>query len=208
MNCAAVIIEGRRLGFSATLDIITRHTKYLEDFDVIGYCSNENHMEMFSAGAEIITILPELSGKFDFRRYNQLLTSEWFWFGLADYDRVLIFQHDSGLLRDGIEEFLEYDYVGAPWGFQEHGGNGGLSIRNPEAMLKVIRKVPYFESVHGNEDVYFCNAMKELGMNLAPRDVCARFAIESILEYGTLGYHAIDKYFSKEIVSKIKSQYA
>ena len=29
--------------------------------------------------------------------------------------KVLIFQADSMIIRHGIDEFLEYDYVGAPW---------------------------------------------------------------------------------------------
>ena len=45
--------------------------------------------------------------------YNRILTDYTFWADL-DYDKVLIFQHDSLLLREGIEDFLQYDYIGAP----------------------------------------------------------------------------------------------
>lgn len=39
--------------------------------------------------------------------YNRLLTSESFWANLEYANRVVIFQHDSGILREGIEEFME-----------------------------------------------------------------------------------------------------
>lgn len=139
--------------------------------------------------------------------YNNLLTSAEFWEAMP-YDKVLIFQHDSRLLRKGIEEFLEWDYVGAPWTFSAHGGNGGLSLRRKEAMLVIIENEPYKgASVDGNEDVYFCNWMKKLMMNLAPRNVCGHFSCEAIFKLGTLGFHAIDKYLSKEECEEIMNQY-
>jgi len=75
------------------------------------------------------------------------------------------------LLRTGIEEFYEWDYVGAPWKFQQHGGNGGLSLRNPKAMIEVIKRKPY-KPEYGNEDLYICNVLKEMPeFKLAPREV-------------------------------------
>lgn len=137
--------------------------------------------------------------------YNRLLTSERLWKNLPA-DKVLIFQHDSMLLRDGIEEFLKWDYVGAPWKFQDHGGNGGLSIRDTRAMLEIVSNFTW-DAQQGNEDVWFCNKLKELRMNLAPRDVCALFSCESIFQMGTLGYHQIESYLSEAECNLIKNQY-
>jgi hypothetical protein len=138
--------------------------------------------------------------------YNKFITTIWFWEDLREYERVLIIQHDSELLRFGIDEFLEYDYVGAPWTFQLKGGNGGLSLRNPKVMLKCLSKFPY-SLEYGNEDVYFSNTIEKVGGNLAPRDVCFNFSCETIYRLGTLGYHAIDKYMSKEQINNILNQY-
>ena len=54
------------------------------------------------------------------------------------YDRCLIVQDDGIIFRKGIETFLKYDYVGAPWSRQDQAliatgctnfvGNGGLSL--------------------------------------------------------------------------------
>lgn len=140
------------------------------------------------------------------RDYNTYLTSIDFW-EECPYDKVLIFQHDSRLLRRGIHEFIQWDYIGAPWKFQEHGGNGGLSWRSKSAMLECIMSMPWNPSL-GNEDVYFSNMLRRMpNFKLAPREVCEKFSCESIYKEGTLGYHAIDKYLTKEECTKILTQY-
>jgi hypothetical protein len=138
--------------------------------------------------------------------YNNMLTSKVLWEAIP-FDKVLIFQQDSNLLRTGIEEFLGWDYIGAPWKFQEHGGNGGLSLRTKEFILKVIEKFPYDVSREGYEDVYFSNHIAEVGGKLAPRSICEQFSCESIFTLGTLGYHAIDKYLTPRATHEIRNQY-
>ena len=138
--------------------------------------------------------------------YNILLTSKEFWQQIP-YDKVLIFQHDSRLLRKGVEDFLQWDYVGAPWLWQKFGGNGGLSLRTKSVMLEIIKANPY-ESTMGNEDVYFCNSMhRNVNYKLAPRYVCESFSCEAIFKLETFGYHAIEKWMSKEQCNQIKKQY-
>lgn len=180
---AAVIIENR---FDVS-EVIEAHTKMLNS--------------LFTESLHFKTTIKTI------QQYNEVLTSVEFWSKLLDYDKVLIFQHDSMLLRKGIQEFMGYDYVGAPWKFQDHGGNGGLSIRNPKAMLACIEKQPWNPKI-GNEDVYFSNLLKDMPeYKLAPREVCRKFSCESIFQLGTLGYHAIDKYLTDEEVIQIKTQY-
>lgn len=155
----------------------------------------------------------ELPEHLDQRKYNELLTSVEFWEKLQGYDRVLIFQHDSKILRDWTEKdnaFLEFNYIGSPWKFQEHGGNGGLSFRNPKVMKSIIEKKAYKFPEDGNEDIYFSNEMfwdESNSKGLAPRLICRLFACESIFELGTLGYHAIDKYLTPEQCKEIETQY-
>jgi len=181
MTCASIIIDNRS-GLEA---VIASHKQFLPDGWPIYWV---NDMATHNAMA-----------------YNRLLTSRRFWKGLPA-DKVLIFQHDSALLRTGIDEFLEWDYVGAPWKFHDHGGNGGLSLRDTKAMLKVIDNFVW-DTSQGNEDVWFCNKLKQLGLNLAPRDVCARFSVESIFQLGTLGCHAVEVHLSKQECELIKNQY-
>lgn len=137
--------------------------------------------------------------------YNRILTQKSFWRACI-YDRVLIFQHDSGLLRNGIEEFLEWDYIGA-WIKNIPGCmNGGLSIRNPKAMYEVCMKFPYRGmELDGNEDIYFCNRLRQLGYKMPDKETCNKFAVETEFALGSVGYHAINKYHKN--YKKILNQY-
>lgn len=181
MTCAAIIIDNR----PGLEPVIAAHKRFLPEDWAIYWVKD------LATGNAMA--------------YNRLLTSSRFWKSLPA-DKVLIFQHDSVLLKQGIAEFLEWDYVGAPWKFQEHGGNGGLSIRDTKAMLKVVETFTW-DPMQGNEDVWFCNKLKELDMKLAPREVCARFSCEAIFQMGTLGYHQIESHLGIEECNLIKTQY-
>jgi len=84
--------------------------------------------------------------------YNCLLSSREFYERIPT-ETILIFQTDSLIVNpDRLLEFLDYDYVGAPW---KDGavGNGGLSLRKKSKMLERIdrgRRVHWM-----NEDGYF-----------------------------------------------------
>jgi len=122
--------------------------------------------------------------------YSLLLTSLEFWQGIES-EHILLFQTDSILRRRGIERFLGYDYVGAPWKSEDSppvGGNGGFSLRRSSAMLKILQhdrgdipRVP--------EDIYFCTKLAEGGFNVAPKDVALEFSVEELFHPDPLGTH-------------------
>ena len=181
---AAVIVETRDIDIDKAID---RHLQYLPGWVSIHYGKDDFN----------------INSLYD---YNRVLTSIEFWANLIDYKRVLIFQHDSGLLRDGIEDFMQWDYIGAPWTFQYKGGNGGLSLRNPRAMLKTINTLAYLPR-YGHEDVYFSNHLEGI---LAPRNECFNFSCETIFQLGTLGYHFgsdTDRFLTSEQKQLILNQY-
>ena len=194
---AAVITETRTK--RNINDIIHDHLSYLpDDYELVIFCSEENkHLfKEFNCKKYIVRV-------HSLATYNVLMTSSYYWDKLIHYERVLIIQWESRILRKGIEKFYKYDYVGAPWKFQERGGNGGLSLRNPKVMKETILKVPYSISL-GYEDVYFCNQMKG---KLAPRSICKTFSCETIFELNTFGFHAIQNYLSSDECEQIKNQY-
>ena len=87
--------------------------------------------------------------------YNKLFKS------LDFYDNIptetfLVFQTDTIICsknKEKINDFLEYDYVGAPWKFMnDRIGNGGLSLRKKSKMIEIIKNK---SSGDENEDVYF-----------------------------------------------------
>ena len=182
---AVVIVENRK--DIQTRDILRHHKRFLPV---------EWEMRWYS--------IPSIV---DAESYNAFMTSVSFWNDLLKYDRVLICQHDSGLLRKGVEEFLEWSYVGAPWKDDApwnpgQGGNGGLSLRDPKASLETIAKIPYHPK-YGNEDAFYSKYMK----NVAPKEVCEKFSVETQFKLGSMGYHAIDKYLSDLECSLIMNQY-
>jgi hypothetical protein len=187
MKVAAVIVDDRELVANKA---IRDHKKYLpNDWVII-------HQQPPYAGGVYYIKTPLV--------YNNILTNPNFWRGCI-YDRVLIFQHDSGLLKTGIEKFLEWDFIGA-WIENIPGCmNGGLSIRNPKVMFVICNKYPYRGmELDGNEDIYFCNQMRGLGYNMPDKETCNKFAVETEFELGSVGYHAIDKYHKnyKEIIKQ------
>ena len=139
---AAVFIETRN--FDGLTKKFDDHLKYLPGWDAIAICSKDNERQ-FKKFDRIIIDHPRTRSD-----YNYMITKAEFWEPLLKYDRILSCEHESGILKYGVDEFLEWDYIGAPWPFQEHGANGGFSIRNPKAMVKTIEHKRY-NSMYGNE---------------------------------------------------------
>lgn len=182
LRYCAVIVENRK--YWNWDDIISRHMDHLPGWNLVHWDEAQLHT---------------------LAQYNHLLTSQRFWKYFEKYERVLVFQHDSELLKPIDEEFFQYTYLGAPWKWDKQhrpGGNGGLSLRCPKKCLNLIQSKPYHVGL-GYEDVYFSHHME----NVAPYEVCKRFSVETVYELGTCGYHAIDKYLTPEQCKQIRNQY-
>lgn len=116
------------------------------------------------------------------RDYNMMLTSVEFWERIPS-EHILIFQTDTFIRNNNIDEFIGYDYVGAPWEWLNRCGNGGLSLRRKSAMISAIKRVQY----NGvNEDVYFS---LDCGLNIPSFEVGKRFSVESVLYDNPFGFH-------------------
>jgi len=182
MKCGAVIVDDRNIDIQSVID---RHKKFLPyDWEVM-------HIK-------------DVPIK-DAHAYNKLLTSAQFWDRLP-FDKVLIFQEDSGLLKNGIKKFLKFDYIGAAWGWnQEYPGNGGLSLRTTKVMRDICEN---FTHNGMNEDHWFCKIMFENKIGkLATIEEADTFSIEQKYLFGSLGYHGIRNYFGEDQVQKILTQY-
>jgi hypothetical protein len=244
---AAFIIEDRF--FEDFGKICSEHFKHLpKDTDLFVYTSDE-HVEKYTEqlskyklkatflpynqNQEIpvsIKYIPGLEQLLQDARMKSLfnmcmvMTTPEFWKDYFDYERVLIFQRDTAILRGGIDGFFEYDYVGAPcYNFVKDQTiqNGGLSLRNPRVMEYICRMYgwktdlqdlmvvgQYSTASFFAEDIFFCLRMiKHNAGRLAPFDVAKKFSVESKFELGTLGYHRIDAYLSEDEQKQIKEQY-
>jgi len=125
---------------------------------------------------------------------SQALTSKSFY---DDYvlpaEHLLIFQPDSIICSNSnrsVDDFLAYDYVGAPWPNCEFGGNGGLSLRRVSKTLKVLEVSPRPNNHLDLEDNWISQKMKDLpNSNVAPASVERTFSVEMIYEERPLGFH-------------------
>ncbi|MBV1776442.1 tetratricopeptide repeat protein [Burkholderiaceae bacterium DAT-1] len=145
--------------------------------------------------------------------YSRLLLDPAFYSAFTTWPMMLLLQTDAAILKPGIESWLEmpYDYIGAPWpdGFEffvnadqfagSNGikirvtvGNGGLSLRRPEACICALQEFPGLASTFArsgsNEDLYFAIAGQISRHFRVPNEmVAARFSLE----------RAVEKYFKR-----------
>lgn len=162
-------------------------TKVLETIDAMRKCHEQAHFEQ--------TLL--LSPKLDYRQYNEFVAMSLWKYINTDY--CLIFQND-GYIIDGskwTDEFLNYDYIGAPWRIPEDNayktptgelvrvGNGGFSLRSKKllgAPTKLGLEFSDMGTGFPHEDGWLCcHVRKELedyGIKFAPLEVAALFSTE------------------------------
>ena len=123
--------------------------------------------------------------------YNKLMTCKLL-YELIPTEHILMFQLDT-LLSDkysnNIYNFLEYDYVGAPWEWNDYGGNGGLSLRKKSKMLEIINDKSYKYNLPNalyHEDGYFSEYPN---INMPHCDIAKQFCVESIFYDKSVGIH-------------------
>jgi len=151
----------------------------------------------------------EAEGGFSIRHYNKLMTSSTFWRTLAESAwTTLKIQVDATLCPESphiLEEFLCWDYIGAPWYPESVGwggmpccGNGGIAIRNPAALASALDRLGSFDP-GTNEDMILGTALSRdpTFYVLPTREQQAQFSIETPHYYPTpLGCHKCWAYLS------------
>ena len=126
-------------------------------------------------------------------------------------EMFLIFQTDSMIIprnKHMIYEYMEYDYVGAPWPDTEmlpsSIGNGGFSLRRKSKMLELLSHIsadymkPYQADKDGhyaNEDLFFCGRdHKGVEIKKPPYIKATNFSVESVYTTNPFAVHAVWKY--------------
>lgn len=146
----AVMIENRPL--TNVIPLVLHFASVLgPEWPIVIYTASEN-MGIFTASAAFkrfidngrvqVRALPQTFLVTNSDSISSFLTKPWFWNQLAPAEHVLLFQSDSMLCSNAarsVEDFFEYDFVGAP--IAQHlgrGYNGGLSLRRRSMILKII----------------------------------------------------------------------
>ena len=107
-------------------------------------------------------------------------------------DFCLSIHHDGWIINgdNWRDEFLQYDYIGAPWpisspflpiGEKYRVGNGGVSIRSKK-LLCTIKDMNIDSSIKCHEDTFIVHTLRERleskGISFAPLDVAKYFSYE------------------------------
>jgi len=135
--------------------------------------------------------------------YNKMLLSHYFYENIKT-EHFLIFQLDaliSEKYKDNIYNFLEYDYVGAPWAFNRKIGNGGLSLRKKSKMLEILNKESIIKpnGEYFNEDFFFsCHSLKNTIVKKPTFNLGKEFSVESVYSSNSFGIHKPWIFLNKE----------
>jgi hypothetical protein len=229
----AVIVEPRQ--HKALEFVLNNFMENLnDDWAFIIFHSNTNKnmvenimntkLEKYKSKTKLINLNIE-SKNFTIKEYSTLFYDKTFY----DYipsETFLIFQTDSIILKenkDKINDFLQYDYVGAPWpkvtGFylgDIQVGNGGLSLRKKSKMLELLKykdiaidnsnEKPFGKYIA--EDRFF-NGYNEkiISINKPPFDKAKCFSVECIYCENSFGIHKLWAHLNKNEVNILKNKY-
>ena len=146
--------------------------------------------------------------------YNILFFSNIF-YEKIETETFLVFQTDT-LISDKyastIYDFLEYDYVGAPWRFDNDYnsvGNGGLSLRKKSKMLEMINKGGYLNE-NGelyNEDIFFSDTFgnkNNFSLYKPSFEVASKFSVETYFTDNSFGLHNPWCHLKPEYLNQLK----
>lgn len=213
----AIIIEPRKhkalhhvlKNFTSMLDnkwnFIIFHGKRNHDFvtKIVDALNNKNKIKMINLNVDNLSL----------HDYNALLYDKTFYENIPT-EIFLIFQTDTlicELFKNNINDFLEYDYVGAPW-IDGKIGNGGLSLRKKSKMLEIIdkcgdRKYNDHTKLHlHNEDAFFslsCN--DKVNLKIPSFDDAKKFSIETVYNNESFGIHKCWKYNNEQQIKNINN---
>jgi hypothetical protein len=208
----SVLVETRVLPHT---EFVIKNTiqKLGEGWGHMIFCSKKNYEQIksisdsISSHIEIIILKKSIRTRED---YNNLLLSKKFW-NQINCEKVLVYQTDTFIFKNLDEQFLKYDYVGAPWS-TEHSeyihkrlpteelithGNGGLSIRSVSMIKNILNRHTLVRNIFEDglrycpEDLFFAYYAHKENYAIAPKSVAEKFSYEYIFPDGvsTFGAH-------------------
>ncbi len=169
--------------------------KFADFFDVIIYTDDSQKFHI--PGAQYV-LVPDWSSK------RELLEFACYEMGEKVQSSHLLFvEWDAGIFEPSMwrDDFLQYDYIGAPWAYEDgfNVGNGGFSLRSKALcnFLKAHRE--QYPIINDNADDTLCRSYRrsiEGGGNFkwAPDNTALDFAFECTRRSRTsqhFGFHAL-----------------
>jgi len=206
----AILIEFRILPH---IEFIIKNAiiKLGDSFSHTIVCGNENYLMMKQMCDDIssnIKIIKLEKNNITINEYNNLFYDLSFWERFYG-NKLLFYQEDTIIFKNNIHDFLQYDYVGAPWNLESNPnfpsvGNGGFSLRNRNMLMEILRNrleitdTNFANKKHKSgeildnipEDIFFSLSMLKLNIGNVPEAVVASyFSTENIVNRDSLGGH-------------------
>lgn len=118
-------------------------------------------------------------------------------------DFVLTIQHDGFIVNvdKWTDEFLKYDYIGAPWhhsqlkykdNLEYRVGNGGFSLQSRK-FLEFLRDDSKFDNCYPAGDAIICQKyrayLEEHSFKFAPVELAHKFSCENYIWNSAFGHH-------------------
>ena len=194
-NKYCVIIEPRKID---SLVLVIKNFMYLlqnKGWGLIIFHGTDNEEFIKSKLENIPNIIYMNMGVSNLKvhEYNTLLLSSQFWKQLLEKgcEYCLIFQTDVVLFKDNVDDFIQYDYIGAPWFEKYHeileSGNGGFSLRNVRKMLQIVENHQVVG--HWHEDCFFSYWCMKDNMNFPSKETAQKFSVETVFYEDPCGLH-------------------
>lgn len=231
---AILVIDNRPNIFSVISVFVSLANLQPNMWHIEVVCNNANLGFFQSFFGDVATYHTHFSlpvKKFSLDCYNDLLKSGEFWKTFECYERLLLVQDDGLIVAPGMEEiFIGYDYVGAPWTKEwatinpnkhlmeeinsEMVGNGGLSLRNPKAMLRIAsmygknaRQLHYDYLQQQPEDVFFSAGCVKEKMSVPTYSKAQLFSTEQVCNKKAFGFHKPWPYHDLHDIERMFNSY-
>jgi len=127
--------------------------------------------------------------------YNSLLKSARFYEGFGA-ENLCIFQTDCYFRKQVPDDILKYDYIAAPFEWDESSAGGGLSFRKRDPMIDICRN---FKTHIDSEDCFICEGIKTLGYKMPPFLEGITYIAESCVYEDPIGVHQWWTFFKTNI---------
>lgn len=208
----SLIVETRNLPH---LEFVIKNTiqKLGDGWGHIIYCHKNNYDTILKICSEIS---PQIEIRFldyeiDRNSYNNLCLDIKFW-NQINCEKVLIYQTDTFICNQFDNDFLKYDYIGAPWGPSDHSnylkeklnldfglliGNGGLSIRDVTKTKNCLLDNNFIRNLNSRstdptldrlpEDIIF--SLYFTNKNYPSHQRSIDFSCEFFLNLSSFGFH-------------------
>lgn len=191
-NVTMVIADTKN--HQAAVNAINRSLQLIEPHSTIFFTANWDGFGPSQVHGSVVEAIgiPPITSLDDYSRF--MCQELWRYITTS---HVLVIQHDGFVLDASAwtDEFLEYDYIGAPWDYKDgrNVGNGGFSLRS-KRLQHILATDPAIE-IYGPEDEVICRLYRKYletkhGIRFAPESLAHKFSFEMHPpKQPTFGFH-------------------